>query len=307
MRAHQFITEGNNFQQVHAETAARAAKLKAGIETLAKEGLLNKIYHPQAGIVYMISNDLRPIVLVNYNGIQIPFYMSTGMGGKADYVPVDKWYPFFGIGPKKGWINKSGSRMASYYGSPVLKSIAERLDAVFGDCAMDIYAPQLKPPMKNDPSIIRQINKGLSPGDGGDEQTANNINSLLQKIESSASSTQSASQATPSNSASGAAVVGPLTLTINGVKMGPYNISGSMGRDSLKRYGDDYIFWDIHQFKLELNRADNTWTLIPNTAAKNKTMINGVAVTAPTKIHRGMRIAAGNPEKKIEKLPMIVA
>jgi len=111
----------------------------------------------------------------------------------------------------------------------------------------------------------------------------------------------------PAPNSSGAAVVGPLTLTINGVKMGPYNISFPMGRDSLKRYGDDYIFWDIHQFTLEKNRADNTWTLIPNTAAKNKTMINGVAVTTPTKIHKGMRIAAGNPEKKIEKLPMIVA
>jgi hypothetical protein len=227
--------------------------------------------------------------------------MSTGLGGKADFVPVDKWYPFFGIGPS-GWVNKSGRRMASYYGSPVLKSIAERLDAAL-HVTRDVVAPDLKPNTNDEPSILQQINKGLSPDDGGTQHTVDNINSFLQKIESIKSS---ANTEIPKSNSSSNPITGPLSFTINGVNIGPLNISTNFGRASMKKFGDDYKFWSDVQFKLEKNTRDNTWTLIPNGAAINKTLINGSAINAPIKISKGMRIAVGNPEKQIEKLPMVV-
>ena len=48
----------------------------------------------------------RKIVLVNMNGVDMPFYLSTGMGRKYG-VLSGKWYPFFGLDPD-GWFNKGG-------------------------------------------------------------------------------------------------------------------------------------------------------------------------------------------------------
>lgn len=75
----------------------------------------------------IVYND-RPIVIVTINGINVPFYRSTGKGGKTD-VQANKWYPFFGIG-SDGWINKtSGSTgINDYYGSDALRQMANMLD-----------------------------------------------------------------------------------------------------------------------------------------------------------------------------------
>lgn len=72
----------------------------------------------------------RKIVMVDINGVKVPFYLSTGLGGKTD-VPSGKWYPFFGIDPD-GWMNKTEG-IADYYNSPELKSVAESLDRKYGD------------------------------------------------------------------------------------------------------------------------------------------------------------------------------
>ena len=75
----------------------------------------------------IVYND-RPIVIATINGINVPFYRSTGKGGKAD-VQADKWYPFFGIG-SDGWINKTSGNTGinDYYGSDALRQMAEALD-----------------------------------------------------------------------------------------------------------------------------------------------------------------------------------
>lgn len=84
----------------------------------------------------------RMMVLVRIGGRKVPFYLSTGKGGKAD-VPDGKWYPFFGIGAD-GWINKTGGKdMTSYYGSEELRQKAEELDRVLGDIRNDEAVPKV--------------------------------------------------------------------------------------------------------------------------------------------------------------------
>ena len=88
----------------------------------------------------------RYIVILDVNGVPVPFYRSTGKGGKTD-VEAGKWYPFFGIGTghsvmssKLSWIIKTGGKgtrahpelnMNDYYGSPSMKKYAEMLDRVY--------------------------------------------------------------------------------------------------------------------------------------------------------------------------------
>nr|DAD58590.1 MAG TPA: protein of unknown function DUF4115 [Bacteriophage sp.] len=57
----------------------------------------------ETGTNNMINYYHRNIVVVNINGVHVPFYMSTGLGGKEN-VQTGLWYPFFGI--KDGWLNK---------------------------------------------------------------------------------------------------------------------------------------------------------------------------------------------------------
>jgi len=76
----------------------------------------------------------RPIVVVDVGGGRtIPFYVSTGGGGKKG-VPTGKWYPFFGIRPN-GFFNKGWdeAQINTYYGNQTLAHIAQVLDSKFGN------------------------------------------------------------------------------------------------------------------------------------------------------------------------------
>lgn len=69
----------------------------------------------------------RKVALLNINGVEQPYYVSTGDGGKKK-VRKGRWYPFFGFG-KDGWFNKTSEEdINNYYGSPALKAGAEYLD-----------------------------------------------------------------------------------------------------------------------------------------------------------------------------------
>jgi hypothetical protein len=78
----------------------------------------------------------RAVTLVNVNGVIIPFYLTTGSGGKG---LIPGWYPFFGFG-KDGWFNKTGKAdMESYYerlmgpeNASILANIAQELNAAYG-------------------------------------------------------------------------------------------------------------------------------------------------------------------------------
>jgi hypothetical protein len=96
----------------------------------------------------------RKIVMKSINGVLVPFYLSTGEGGKKT-VPAGKWYPFFGVS-EKGWINKlSEADIRDYYGSPEFKKAAEELDASIGD----IREKQGYPRITTQGEAARTINK----------------------------------------------------------------------------------------------------------------------------------------------------
>lgn len=74
----------------------------------------------------------RKIILLEINGVNCPFYLSSGGGGKKN-VPAGKWYPFFGIG-WDAWFNKgTESDILNYYGVSLLKHYAEYLNREIGD------------------------------------------------------------------------------------------------------------------------------------------------------------------------------
>lgn len=98
----------------------------------------------------------RMMVLADLGPARIPFYLSTGGGGKKK-VPAGRWYPFFGIGPD-GWINKtSQTDMVNYYYNPKLRAVAQALDAKLGDIRRDTRFPEVTA------AGIQQINSGLEP------------------------------------------------------------------------------------------------------------------------------------------------
>lgn len=83
----------------------------------------------------------RAIVIVEVGERRIPFYVSTGGGGKLN-VPTGKWEVFFGFGDAKGWFNKGGKglsqsqqldRINRHYDSNELRQIADRLNNILGD------------------------------------------------------------------------------------------------------------------------------------------------------------------------------
>jgi len=107
----------------------------------------------------------RKIILLDINGVNCPFYLSSGAAGKKD-VPAGKWYPFFGIS-SDGWINKGSSQQInSYYGIDLLKYYGQYLDKTIGDVRNKEYpkaaGSSATEENKNWPHI-KAINKDLIP------------------------------------------------------------------------------------------------------------------------------------------------
>jgi hypothetical protein len=125
----------------------------------------------------------RKIVLLEINGVNCPFYLSTGGGGKKN-VPAGEWYPFFGIG-WDGWFNKgTESDIINYYDVPLLKYYSEYLNKEIGDIR-DKMTPSAHAPSFSSARDfseagkfstfphIEAINKDLSPTDNESPYTKN--------------------------------------------------------------------------------------------------------------------------------------
>lgn len=72
----------------------------------------------------------RLVVIAKVNGVRVPFYVSTGLGGKD--IAIDQWYPFFGLTDQTWFVKLSSKEIARAYGSPVLASIKNVLDQSIG-------------------------------------------------------------------------------------------------------------------------------------------------------------------------------
>lgn len=145
---------------------------------------------------YIVDEDDRKIVLVDVNGTAIPFYISTGQGGKETVAP-GKWYPFFGIGAS-GWFNKGTQDLINqYYNSPKLKAIAQKLDSTLGDLR-SIDDENIIPRMHDKGQGIPTLNKDLNPVSHG-ESPWENIKSVIQRIEGKPAGTAPISKSEPTN------------------------------------------------------------------------------------------------------------
>ena len=116
----------------------------------------------------------RDMVVLNINGHRIPFYRSTGLGGKID-VESGKWYPFLGMAERGAWLNKtSGSDIASYYESPQLREIANALDKKY-----PVTNDRKNVPPLDRNAVTAEINSTLPalPADSEDQSDVNDITS----------------------------------------------------------------------------------------------------------------------------------
>ncbi len=76
----------------------------------------------------IVTRSGRAIVVVNINGSRLPFYVSSGLGGKeAKGVPSGKWYPLMGIA--QVWFNKMQDMNNNSY--PEMDSVAQMLEKIY--------------------------------------------------------------------------------------------------------------------------------------------------------------------------------
>lgn len=150
-----------------AKTATTAAD-KLAQQALSKgvklEPITSKVWDKTANTfveraIPIVNYEGRAIVVVNVDGVRVPFYLSTGDAGKK-LVPSGRWYPIFGIGPD-GWINKGSEKgIASYYNMPNLKRTAQQLDSSIGDIRSQVNNMAEFGAGK---FSVADINQGLSP------------------------------------------------------------------------------------------------------------------------------------------------
>lgn len=99
----------------------------------------------------------------------------------------------------------------------------------------------------------------------------------------------------------------PVELAADGGKVLMCGIRTDVGKHVCSGLGDDAKYMhDTKQFTLIPDEKCGTWLLEPNLAAKNQTIINGKAVTAPVTLNVGDVVGVGNESKGIVKLPLTV-
>ncbi len=115
----------------------------------------------------------------------------------------------------------------------------------------------------------------------------------------------STSGATALRSATTAIVADAIELSAVDGRALRIGIRTELGKALLRQFGPDAEFWDNRQCVIERNSA-REWTLSPDPAAANETLVNGEALTRPRLLRQGDRIAVGRQAKGIAKLPLTV-
>lgn len=127
----------------------------------------------------------RIITVLSINGVKVPFYISTGSGGKKG-VPAGKWYPFFGIGAD-GWLNKTKEAdINSYYGSPELRQAAEYLNSSVGDIRKNKDIPKTA----TSGPAIPFINSDLNPVENDTPTTIDDLAKEIDRIKTAIAKTK---------------------------------------------------------------------------------------------------------------------
>ena len=147
------------------EEAAPEAAFPIGEETAKSLGLT--LFSPEDmaeghktdSPTYVLKSENRAFVLVEVTGstgetINVPFYISSGRGGKTE-TKIGQWYPLLGIAKDRhGWLNKgTDEQLANYYGIESLRLAAKKLDSTLGDVRND---PQYQEMPLNYDSITRR-------------------------------------------------------------------------------------------------------------------------------------------------------
>ena len=136
-----------------------------GTESMGEEVRLFR-YEP-------LMNETRVMVLVQApDGRIIPFYVSTGEGGKKN-VPTGYFYPVGGI-DGSGWLMKSGGdHIPKFYGSEELREVAMALNSVTDGVPM----PDEQFSFDDEPDDLRVFNVVLNSVPGTLDELENGIGS----------------------------------------------------------------------------------------------------------------------------------
>jgi serine/threonine protein kinase len=99
----------------------------------------------------------------------------------------------------------------------------------------------------------------------------------------------------------------PLGLCCGDGKALTCSIRTDVGKHVCSGLGDDAKYMhDTMQFTLVPDQEAGSWMLHPNAGAKNQTILNGKAVSAPVRLNPGDVVGVGNEAKGIVKLPLTV-
>lgn len=204
--------------------------------------------------LFIWNNDDRDVILIDLGPIKLPFYNSTGQGGK-ERVAAGGWYPIFGVS-SRGWFNKgSQTQINNYYGSTLLKAVAQKLDSVLGEknCGLYLNAP-------NGEKVSAVLNQDLAPADRKDlVQFYANIANVLSKVK------------------------GMYELKLTGSTGDTTaRIPLDVGQDIAKHIvGEDNKFFSNPQFQLTKSKkySNVMWHINHHPEAKNQTFVNGKEVT----------------------------
>ena len=95
-----------------------------------------------------------------------------------------------------------------------------------------------------------------------------------------------------------------LTLSV-GEQSVSCNITTKLSKYSVRQFGEDSQYWDS-DWQMTVEKREEGWFIIPNTAAKNETILNGKAISSPTQLSAGDEVGVGRESKNIVKLPLTV-
>jgi len=159
------ITQRLAFNQ---EKTGKAPEVTGGPAAPEAPAIYNNVTEP------FVTNR-RVVVVKEVNGVKVPFYISTGSGGKKN-VPTGQWYPYFGNGPD-GWFNKGSEEdINNFYNSPELKAAADELNTTIGDIRSQMGQLPTAQALGINP------NEGLSPAANGDAKAVENIRNTIDRI-----------------------------------------------------------------------------------------------------------------------------